>query len=117
MVRGKFPTVYMPSEYTAWKKQVAAFLKSEVLEQFTGTGPALEGPVYVHISVFIQKPKTSKLQFPKPDVDNYAKSIMDAVTDCGAIWDDDCQVQHLTISKEWAGEDDEPGFILKVSEL
>lgn len=117
MVRGKFPHVYMPSEYTAWKKDVAAFIKAEVLELFTGTGPALEGPVRVHIEVYIQKPKTSKLQYPKPDVDNYAKSIMDAVTDSEAVWEDDCQVKELIIKKDWAGEDNEPGFIIKISEI
>lgn len=117
MVRGKFPHVYMPAEYTSWKKDVAAFIKAEVLELFTGTGPALEGPVRVHIEVYIQKPKTSKLQYPKPDVDNYAKSIMDAVTDSEAVWEDDCQVKELIIKKDWAGEDNEPGFIIKISEI
>ena len=35
----------------------------------------------------------------KPDIDNLAKAVMDALTDAGA-WRDDCQIVELTIGDD-----------------
>lgn len=53
------------------------------------------------------RPKTTKLRFPGPDVDNYAKSLFDSMN--GKLWTDDKMVQKLTIDKEWA-EAGTPGW-------
>lgn len=83
----------MPAEYKKWKQAVADFLK----EQNVRIGST---PVEVMIACYVKRPRTSKLDFPKPDVDNYAKSVLDAATDAG-VWDDDTQVKSLTVHKDW----------------
>jgi len=55
-------------------------------------GP-MEGPLNVHVILYLEKPKASKgREFPsvRPDLDNYVKAILDAAD--GIIWKDDGQI-------------------------
>lgn len=104
VVRGKFPSVYMPSDYMDWKKDVAAYVQDVGLAAPEGL---FEAPVSLDLICHVERPKTSKLLYPKPDVDNYAKSVMDAFNDSGRLWKDDCQVHDLRVRKRWA--EGEPG--------
>ena len=73
-------------------------------------------PVAVEILARFQVPKkTSKATrarmldgelrpLKKPDSDNIGKIICDALN--GLAWEDDCQVQRLTVEKIWAEEPD-----------
>lgn len=63
--------------------------------------PMLDGPLAVQLEVVCTKPKTSKLDLPRQDVDNFAKSVLDALTKAGA-WLDDAQVARLTVEKRFA---------------
>jgi Holliday junction resolvase RusA-like endonuclease len=92
MVRGKFAHAYYPAAYKKWKELFAEIVK--------GPSDPLEGPLVVTINCLVPKPRTSKLQFPKPDVDNYAKSVMDALTQI-ELWLDDCQVVDLHVTKRF----------------
>jgi Holliday junction resolvase RusA-like endonuclease len=57
----------------------------------------------VTVGVYPKKPKTSKLEYPKPDVDNYAKAVLDA---CNAlVWIDDSQIIELEVHKSWSKAD------------
>lgn len=100
-LRGRVPVAYYPADYQKWKAAAAALL----VEQLEGREP-LEGPLFVSIRCYSERPKTTKLSAPKPDVDNYAKSVLDAMTAAG-VWGDDCQVEMLEVSKAWSSE----GFI------
>ena len=44
----------------------------------------------------------------KPDLDNFLKGLNDALNHAG-VWGDDCQVTHITASKQW-GETGEIAF-------
>jgi Holliday junction resolvase RusA-like endonuclease len=68
----------------------------------------IEGPVALTIRCLVVRPKRTVLQFPKPDTDNYAKAVMDALN--GQLFVDDQQVVQLLVLKQWA-EPGEPGRI------
>lgn len=93
-------SMYSPAEYKAWQKKATEMLAEE--REFQAL-EALLGPVSVAIVVTVPRPKTSKLPHPKPDVDNYAKAVLDAMTDA-RIWANDSQVAFLVIKKEWGDE-------------
>ncbi|WP_343698872.1 RusA family crossover junction endodeoxyribonuclease [Caulobacter sp.] len=99
VVRGKFPTVYMPAEYMDWKKAVAQYVRDSGLAAPEGH---FESPVVVRLTCQVPAPKTTKLNHPKPDVDNYAKSVLDAFNDSEVLWKDDAQVIGLSVVKTWS---------------
>jgi Holliday junction resolvase RusA-like endonuclease len=49
---------------------------------------------------------------PKPDVDNYAKGVLDACN--GLLWSDDSLVKTLIVSKRWVKAGEEPGIAMCV---
>lgn len=63
--------------------------------------PMLSGPLAVKLEVVCTKPMTSKLDLPRQDIDNFAKSVLDALTKAGA-WLDDSQVARLSVEKRFA---------------
>lgn len=94
-------SIYNPSEYKQW----LADAEEQLINQIDTEIPyPLVGDLEVTIVVTVQRPKTSKLLRPKPDVDNYAKAVLDAITKAG-IWEDDSQVGALHVHKQWGGED------------
>lgn len=93
-------TVYNPKEYTDWGNKVAELIGHEIA--FSEI-PQLTGPVTVGLVITVKRPKTSKLSAPKPDVDNYAKAVLDAMTKAG-VWGDDAQVEFLAVKKQWGDE-------------
>lgn len=101
MVRGRAPMAvfYSPKEYKAWQTDAA-----RRLAEVEAPSAPLEGPVEVELRFFVTKPKTSKLPHPKPDIDNYAKGVLDVMTTDGRFWNDDTQVQRLIASKEWGAQ-------------
>lgn len=112
VVRGKFPTVYHPKEYTAWKDSQA-----ESVRGVNNLPPLLflDRPVEVEMTVRVAKPKTSKLTHPSPDVDNYAKGVLDAISQSERWWGDDRQVTDLTVRKRWAAPEEAPGVEVTIT--
>lgn len=105
-IRAKpFPTAYYPKDYQEWKEKAKWLL----VDAFDG-GPLLEGPLVLTVYVYASRPKSTKLYAPKPDVDNYLKAVMDAMTAAG-LWADDSQVVDGRCTKEWA-EPGAPGEIV-----
>lgn len=80
----------------------------EAAKQYHGA-PIAGKPIEVYLGVYRSNQKsTSKIErarrecgtsvpLKKPDVDNYAKGILDALT--GVIWEDDNIIVHLEVRK------------------
>lgn len=76
----------------------------EAYENATGRPPEpFSGPISVCIMTYRQLPKStpksviSEPDTHKPDIDNVAKIVLDALN--GVAWEDDAQVVSLTVSK------------------
>lgn len=87
---------YSPKEYKDWQKQAAS-----LLSKVEAPAAPFEGPLEVEVLIFAERPKTTKLPHPKPDIDNYVKAVLDAITVDGRFWSDDTQVAHLVATKSW----------------
>ena len=111
--------MYNPKTADAWKATIAASL-----QQYRGL--ALEGRIWVSMEFRLQRPKSHygtgknsqklnkrapECHTQKPDVDNLAKAVMDAITNIN-LWNDDCQVNNLCVTKEWVNEN--PGMNLMI---
>lgn len=96
---------YTDKPYRAWLDAAADELKNITLPEGWDTSK----PVSLALEFNVLKPKTSKLTHPKPDIDNYEKSFMDAVTQAGGIWDDDCQVVELSSTKRFVTDEADVG--------
>lgn len=107
VIKGKFASAYMPKKYTDHT--------AELVEQIQMiAGQPYDGPLTVDLVFLCTKPKTSKLRHPKPDVDNYAKTTLDAITKAGNIWIDDTQVVQLNVTKLWAADEMEAGTAVMI---
>lgn len=76
-----------------------------------------EGAVYLRVILIFPRAKSlSRKLFWKtsrPDADNTAKSVMDAMTKA-RWWTDDAQVAHLIITKRYTQPGEEPSAIVYV---
>jgi len=61
-------------------------------------------PVRVWVRFAVPRPKTSKLVQPKPDLDNYLKALLDALTRAGNVWEDDHLVADIQATKVWTDQ-------------
>jgi Holliday junction resolvase RusA-like endonuclease len=89
---------YYAKTYSDWKKKFEAELK-EFKETITV-------PCFVIVEAVAEKAKTSKLFFPRADVDNYCKSPLDVLTK-KKCWEDDSQIIELFTSKRFAEKGEE----------
>lgn len=115
--RGNRAGVYDPGTANEWKAAVAAAFKPH-------HGLSLACPVSVRISLYLPRPKSHFRangaltksapihHTAKPDLDNAAKAILDAMTDF-QFWKDDSICTRLSIRKEWTSGI--PGAAIQVS--
>jgi Holliday junction resolvase RusA-like endonuclease len=104
----------------SWKSAVAAAAKEKLPMK------PMEGPLHVQIIFYFPRPKahfTKKGKRPdapawhtaKPDADNAAKAVMDALTILGA-WEDDSQVCRLEC-KKFYNDSQFPGASISIHPL
>jgi len=117
--KGSFASAYTPSSTRKYED----VLRLAAGSSMAGRTP-LAGPVKVRVVALLGIPKSlSKAKradaiegiiwpVTKPDVDNYAKSALDALNTI--VWNDDSQVVDLTISKFY---DEKPRLIIEVTPL
>ena len=102
----------------AYKAQVR-FVASQV-----HCGAPLAGPLRIDLCFVFSRPKSliwKTREMPrlrhvkKPDVDNLAKSVFDALN--GLIFIDDCQICECGITKWIASGDEGPNTVIRINEL
>lgn len=109
--------VFDPGTAEGWKSCIAA--RAHEFEGFFKTGP-----LYVSIDFTFPRPKSHSnrhgvrddapvYHIAKPDSDNAAKAVLDALTQIG-VWSDDAQVAELRVSKRYG---DRPGAFIAIEDL
>jgi Holliday junction resolvase RusA-like endonuclease len=118
--RGGKARVYDPATAEGWKSQIALAIKPLLPPQ------PLTVPAVVEMEFVFRRPKAHfsstgalKLHAPqrytsKPDVDNLAKAVLDALSTVG-LWRDDDQVTGLSARKRYAEPGEAPGMGLWVT--
>ncbi len=93
---GRGGHVFTPPKTKKFESQFVQLAK-----KFQPTLPR-SGPIEVRLGFFVAKPKSTKRHYPtiKPDVDNLAKAVLDAMN--GRFYEDDSQVVTLTLTKRYS---------------
>ena len=60
------------------------------------------------------KPRTTKRESPRHDIDNLVKLPLDCMTSSDIFWKDDVQIEYLFASKRFARQKEEPHTRIKV---
>lgn len=111
--------IYTPPGANAWRAAVVA-----AGEAVRPTAP-LAGPVRVAVSLRMARPisataKSRRHERPirqgTGDLDNHAKSVLDALTRAG-WWLDDAQVVELVVTKRWTLGAELPGATISVASV
>ncbi len=108
---GRGGHVFTPKKTKDFEKKVRAVIGNKY------TIPPLIGPVSMTLIFRMKQAKTNKKTYPtqRPDLDNLAKAVTDAVN--GMRYEDDCQIINLNLSKRWCEDDEVPGISMVVQPL
>ena len=92
-----YPLVYTDSKTAAYEIAVKMITRTQLPRGFK----PLDGAIKVSIKIEIARPKSVTREYPtvKPDLDNYAKALLDALN--GLVWIDDAQICALEITKSY----------------
>jgi Holliday junction resolvase RusA-like endonuclease len=112
--RGRHAGVYTPDTADGWKAEVrrAALAKCSTPEP-------LRGPLLVFLTFVMPRPKSRKVDYwhtSRPDVDNLAKAVLDALGDAG-IWGDDAQVARMVVQKIYVQGTEAPGCTVIIDRI
>lgn len=115
-----FSQNYTPAKHPV--QDFKATIRLAASQQYEG--PPLEGPLGVALVFVLPRPgrliwKTRPMprawHGSKPDAENLAKSVLDALT--GLIWRDDSQVSELTLRKYIASGGEQPNVVVTILTL
>ena len=97
--RGNFVGTYDPANSRDWKRTV----QSQLLTALDDKPEIHEGALSLQLHFYLPRPKSlpkrAKDHIKKPDVDNLAKGVKDAMK--GIVYRDDSQVVELLVRKEY----------------
>jgi Holliday junction resolvase RusA-like endonuclease len=101
--------VYYGKNYEKFRTLAKDFLRS-----FKQTPRS--GALNVVLEFLISPPKTTKRDYPRGDVDNFAKGVLDSLTTNGGFWEDDDQITTMTVIKRFARPDEQAGVYITLNE-
>ena len=88
---------YYGKRYSEFRK-VAAQVVPEIY-----SGLPLNGTLEVTVTFYCKRPKTTKREEPRGDVDNYVKAILASLN--GKVFEDDDQIKRITATKRFEDSD------------
>lgn len=100
---------YYPKTYETFRKAMAEVVSAVTAKVIP---KAITTKMIVWVDIYAQRPKTTKLQYPKPDVDNYAKAVLDSLNE--VAWDDDQDITGLIVTKQWAKPGEDGYFLVNI---
>jgi len=89
--------VYTDTATATYETAIKMLTKAQLGKYFQ----PFDGAISVSINIEINRPKSVTRDYPtvKPDIDNFAKAILDALN--GIVWLDDAQICSLQITKSY----------------
>lgn len=89
--------VYTPKQTTDFESVLRWKFKELMHDNSNFFSKALS----ITIKFFLKPPQSTKRKLPsvRPDIDNYAKAVLDSMN--GIVFKDDCQVVQLVLSKHY----------------
>ena len=107
---GKFGS-YFTGTYKSFRSRAA-----EAVANVLGHGfKPLDGSLRVDIECYVERPKSPTKTYPRGDVDNYAKAVLDSLN--GKLWIDDSQITELYVTKTYCSPGDPGYFTVGVSPI
>jgi len=100
---------YYGKNYEKFRREVRDILAEHVSDPQSGA-------LHAVVEIIVDPPKTTKRDFPKGDVDNYAKGPLDSLTSHGGFWGDDDQITALFVLKRFAETGEPPGIYVHFAE-
>lgn len=97
MNRGRFVSTYYAGKYKTFKEVDGPAALAEALPD---DWVPIDYPCSMEVVLYVAKPKTTKLEYPAPDIDNYFKAVLDLLQP--TLITDDKHIIHLTGRKEWS---------------
>jgi len=124
-MRGGFARAYTPADHpvVAYRKAIGAeALRYGTRKQWRSR---LDGRgIRLYVWYVFQRPKSHLLasgklkagspRYPRPDLDNLLKGVMDALTTAG-VWEDDVAVTQVRARKRYVGSRIKPHTIIRIS--
>lgn len=112
------PVTYTPAAVAAYQRKVRA----AALQAMAGAEP-WDGPVAIALNFRLPRRQLKVDPHPdqhlwapyKPDLDNLAKGVLDALK--GAAWTDDDLVVRMTLFKVYGARGEEPGLDVHIEPL
>lgn len=98
---------YTPKKTSHYEKQIKYHLEASGY----GFKEMYDKPIHLKLDFFIARPKSVKREFPctRPDIDNYAKAVLDAMN--GIVFKDDGQIVSLLLTKSYH---EKPGILIVI---
>lgn len=124
VAKGRARVLKSGRSYTPAKTANYAARVSEIGKLAMGNAPLIDGPMSMSLVVHLPVPASwskakrasalngTLMPVSRPDVDNYAKNILDALN--GVLWVDDSAVVTMTCAKVYS---DNPRAVVSVSPL
>jgi len=108
----RFGGISYSKSYTHYRKTVGELIDNAMQGVDCAEFP-LEGPLAVELHFLCRKPKKPSKPYPRGDIDNYTKSILDALENHAPIFTNDAQFIRMTATKSYT--EGQPCTIIKIT--